>query len=205
MIPAKHLRGAPHISDTHRGCAGDSPELPEAVNLHRTGKRQQNISRGIHGMRQKSRRHQKYDFYKKDDLSPVKQAVFFIQLTYPLRHIHASDKCQNGKQIPYGALPVSCRQVLSQQHDIACLGIGKYLSSAIIRVSVLESSGQSQNNPKRQRFRHLPFTVCHPIGYPSCHISLPFVMSCRFGVIIPHFPSLCHKKFPHCPGNSAGG
>lgn len=52
--------------------------------------------------------------------------------------------------------PLAVKQIGAAQHDVARLGIGKYLAPAEIGIGVLQAAGENDERGGQQGFRHLP-------------------------------------------------
>ena len=57
--------------------------------------------------------------------------------------------------VPGAAPPLAVRQIGAAKHDVARLGIGKYLAPAEIGAGVLQAAGENDKRGGQQGFRHL--------------------------------------------------
>ena len=55
--------------------------------------------------------------------------------------------------------PLAVKQIGAAQHDVARLGIGKYLAPAEIGVGVLQAAGENDKRGGQQGFRHLAVMI----------------------------------------------
>ena len=75
---------------------------------------------------------------------------------HTFRRENAQQKRQHWDEIPGAVPPLPVKQIGTEQHDIARLGIGKHLAPAEIGVGVLQAAGENDERGGQQGFRHLP-------------------------------------------------
>lgn len=150
MICTEQGSGGTHIADAHGRGAGQSAEFTEGINLHGTGKREQDICRNVHSIGEKADDKEQEELTEQDGLSPVNAGTVFMVVSDPLGQIYADYKRKHGQQIMKGACPLARGKILSKQYDISRLCIGKDLSAAIVGIGILKSTGKRQKDGEQQ-------------------------------------------------------
>ena len=136
-IGTQGFHAAAQITDTHGTGKSITVHLAESLYLHGAGERYHGIGQQIHLIREKSHGKQQQNLYSKHQLPPVDPLSLLISHMDALRYRYSQREEQKRGKIPKRHGPVPVYQILGQQHDITGLGIGEYLATVHISISIL--------------------------------------------------------------------
>lgn len=140
-ICTQGLHAASDVADAHGTGKGKAVHLPEGLNLHGAGKRNQSIGNQIELIRKKTDQKQQQNFQNQNQLAPVNAFCLLILLTNQLGSSNSEGKENNRDEIVQRGAKIACKNMLAEQNDIAGLGVGEYLSAGNISIGILQTAG----------------------------------------------------------------
>lgn len=141
MISAQRFHTASDVADAHGTGKGKAVHLPEGLDLHGTGKRNQSIGNQIELIRKETDQKQQQNFQNQNQLTPVNAFCPLILLTNQLGSSNSESKENNRDEIVQRGAEIAGKNMLAEQNDIAGLGVGEYLSAGNISIGILQTAG----------------------------------------------------------------
>lgn len=141
MISAQRFHTASDVADAHGTGKGKAVYLPEGLDLHGTGKRNQSIGNQIELIRKETDQKQQQNFQNQNQLTPVNAFCPLILLTNQLGSSNSESKENNRDEIVQRGAEIAGKNMLAEQNDIAGLGVGEDLSAGNIGVGILQTAG----------------------------------------------------------------
>lgn len=132
---------AAQIADTHGTGKGIAIDLAKCLDLHSAGEGDHGVGQQVHGRGQKSHAEQQGHFKQENQLPPVHGVCGLKSPADLFRGHHAHTKGQQRNHIVQSPGPVSGKNVLAQQDNIAGLGIGKDFPAGDVGVGILQTTG----------------------------------------------------------------
>ena len=142
MISAQRFHTASDVADAHGTGKGKAVHLPEGLNLHGAGKRNQSIGNQIELIRKETDQKQQQNFQNQNQLAPVNAFCLLILLTNQLGSSNSEGKENNRDEIVQRGAKIACKNMLAEQNDIAGLGVGKHFAPEQVGIGVLQAAGQ---------------------------------------------------------------
>ena len=94
-------------------------------------------------------------------MPPVDARAVLIASAHQFGQIHTQHEGQKREEVVQRTSGVTGCEVLTEQDDVAGLGVGEYLAAAVVRVRVLKSARKRQKDRERERIGHLFFHGGH--------------------------------------------
>ena len=148
------FRAAAEIAGTHSRCIGQPVQLTEALRLKGADEGHQNIGNKVVFSAKRQERHyeQQEHFGKNDNLPPVYHRLRQEKPAYPFIYKYAAGKSENRDKARKGIQPPPFCQIHAHQHDIACLGVGKYAAPCDVCISVQKAADNCQQRANQKGF-----------------------------------------------------
>ena len=147
-INADRLHSVADVPDTHCARVRIAVNIPKCLNLHRAGKRGQDVGDWVEKIvdREKPDDRQQADFDREHDMTPIEYAVELDTGAKLIRDDNAGTERGNREKVPDRAAEISGEKMMTHEDEISSQRIRENSSSNEIRVRVLKPAGECQRD-----------------------------------------------------------